>query len=155
MVSPDVSEFLKYLGTGGGTLCIGYLGHRMAKRNARVTEQSSRFDQVLKPLVEANTAWAAINAPLMERITRLEVAQERNKERRDQMEERMEILEDQSSRAMDVVTLWATWIQQGAPPPPPEVPGWVAEHLQQMARDIITGPIPEVKKTEGDKGVTG
>lgn len=154
-MSQEMAEFFKYLGTGGGTLVIAYFGQRIAKRNARVTEQSSRFDQVLKPLVEANTAWAAINAPLMERITRLEVAQERNKERRDQMEERMEILEDQSSRAMDVVTLWATWIQQGAPPPPPEVPGWVAEHLQQMARDIITGPIPTVEKAEGDKGVTG
>lgn len=154
MVSPDVSEFLKYLGTGGGTLCIGYLGHRMAKRNARVTEQSSRFDQVLKPLVEANTAWAAINAPLMERLTRLEAAQERDKKSREQMEERMEVLEDQSNRAMDVVTLWATWIQQGAPPPPPNIPDWVAEHLQQMARDIATGPIPTVE-TEEDKGVTG
>lgn len=154
MVGPDVSEFLKYLGTGGGTLTIGYLGHRMAKRNARVTEQSSRFDQVLKPLVEANTAWAAINAPLMERLTKLEAAQMKSEERRGQMEKRMEALEDQSNRAMDVVTLWATWIQQGAPPPPPEIPDWVAEHLQQMTRDIVTGSIPTVE-TEGDKGVTG
>lgn len=149
-----MAEFFKYLGTGGGTLVIAYFGQRIAKRNARVTEQSSRFDQVLKPLVEANSAWSAINAPLLERLGKLEAVQAEGERRRKQMEKRMEALEDQSNRAMDVVTLWATWIQQGAPPPPPDIPDWVAEHLQQMARDIMTGPIPTVE-AEGDKGVTG
>jgi hypothetical protein len=131
-ITPDqLIEIIKVIGTAGATLLVAWMSQKVAQRNAKATEQTTALDIALQPLKESNAAWQALNAPLIARIEGLE---------KDNVADRARItrLEEEYGRALTLLLEWAAWITRGAPPPPPNIPAWLREHMPQALRDMLT-----------------
>jgi hypothetical protein len=130
-MTPDqIIDFAKNAATFIGGILTLWLSQKAANRNAKANEQTTQLETALQPLKESNAAWQALNAPLVARITALEKG-------RDEDRARITKIETEYGRALELLLEWAAWITKGAPPPPPNIPTWLREHMPETLRSVL------------------
>lgn len=126
---PLLYDVLKTGLTFLGGLLAAFIGQQAAKRNAKAAEKTSQLEHALRPLESANAAWERLLAPME---TRIDDLQKQLDEMKTDQREREGIL----MRAISLLVSYATWIDGGAMPPPPDIPEWVRKHMTQAIKDI-------------------
>lgn len=149
-----------------GGLATTWLTQKAMRRNAKAVEKTSELDQALRPIKDANDAWADLVEPMRAELKELRKDRDADYEERKADRQRMKDLEDGQKatndelqdtkghleRALELVVHFVKWADDGAPPPPPDVPTWVRAYMLTMINDLHPGEHQAVSDADPTEG---
>lgn len=156
LINPQIVDLLKTILAVGGTALTGWLTFKVGRRNAKAVEKTSELEVQLRPMKDINEAWEKLNTPLIEEVARLSKKGNDSDARIESLETALHAVENEQrilvqdyGRALTLLVSFAHWIDNGALPPPPNIPDWLREHMLAAIKRVTTGPQPTVSQIDG------
>lgn len=151
-LDPVFADVLKIVISTLGGIVIAWISQKAAKRNDKAAAKTGELDNQLRPLESATESWQEIAADARTQLAEMRAEREAETAERHADRENMHALENSLhdlglqmrtlhadfNRAIDQLIHFARWIDDGALPPPPDIPEWLRTHMVRPIRDVFS-----------------